>query len=79
MQINNRLVTRFEAVKAVAKEFIAKRQGDRIGLVLFAEKAYLQAPLTFDTKTVQQFMDETFLGLVGNNGTAIGDAIGLTL
>lgn len=79
MMVNHQMASRFDAVKAVAREFIAKRQGDKIGLILFAEKAYLQAPLTFDTRTVQQFMDESFLGLVGSRATAIGDAIGLTL
>jgi Ca-activated chloride channel family protein len=69
-------VTRIEATKAVANEFIQQREGDRIGLILFGDQAYLQAPLTFDRTTVQTLMQEAAIGLAGKK-TAIGDAIGL--
>jgi len=78
MQYQGQTVDRLTMVKAVLSEFIARRQGDRLGLVLFGNSAYLQAPLTFDRKTVSHFLDETVLGLVGKN-TAIGDAIGVSL
>jgi Ca-activated chloride channel family protein len=78
MVINNRAVTRLAAVKAVATDFISKRKGDRIGLILFGTQAYLQAPLTFDRKTVNILLDEAALGLAGRE-TAIGDAIGLAV
>ncbi len=78
MQINNRRVTRLTAVKAVAGDFIEKREGDRIGLILFGTQAYLQAPLTFDRKTVKTLLDEAALGLAGRE-TAMGDAIGLAV
>ena len=78
MVIGNRAVTRLLAVKAVASEFITKREGDRIGLILFGSQAYLQAPLTFDRKTVNILLDEAELGLAGSN-TAMGDAIGLAV
>lgn len=71
-------VDRLTATKTVAGEFIARRVGDRIGLILFGEQAYLQAPLTFDRKTVQTFLDEAVIGLAGK-ATAIGDAIGLAV
>lgn len=78
MVINRYRVNRLDAVKAVASEFIEKRQGDRIGLILFGEHAYVQAPLTFDRKTVITLLNESFIGLAGKY-TAIGDAIGLAL
>ena len=78
MEINGRGITRLTAVKAVAGEFIERRKGDRIGLVLFGSQAYLQAPLTFDRKTVRTLLDEAQIGLAGQQ-TAIGDAIGLAV
>ncbi len=78
MVIGNRSVDRLTAVKAVAGDFIARRKGDRIGLILFGSQAYLQAPLTFDRKTVRTLLDEAQMGLAGRQ-TAIGDAIGLAI
>ena len=75
---NTRSVSRITATKAVASAFIEKRVGDRIGLILFADQAYVQAPLTFDRATVNILLDEAFTGLAGQ-ATAIGDAIGLTV
>lgn len=72
------IIDRLEASKAVAGEFIERRMGDRIGLILFGERAYLQTPLTFDRKTVRTLLDESALGLAGK-ATAIGDAIGLAV
>lgn len=69
---------RLDVVKDVAGEFIRRRQGDRIGLVLFGTRAYLQAPLTFDRVTVQTLLNESEIGLAGER-TAIGDAIGLAV
>ncbi len=77
-QLGNQMVDRLTATKFVAGEFIERRVGDRIGLILFGDQAYLQAPLTFDRKTVRKLLDESALGLAGRN-TAIGDAIGLAL
>ncbi|MEL7538568.1 MAG: VWA domain-containing protein [Pseudomonadota bacterium] len=71
-------VNRLLATKAVAGEFIDRRAGDRIGLILFGERAYLQVPLTFDRKTVQTLLFEAAVGLAGEK-TAIGDAIGLAI
>jgi Ca-activated chloride channel family protein len=78
MVMNGLNVSRLIAVKKVVSEFIERRQGDRIGLVLFGTNAYLQTPLTFDTKTVAQFLIEAQLGFAGPK-TAIGDAIGLSV
>ncbi len=71
-------VDRLTAVKSVAGGFIERRVGDRIGLILFGDQAYLQAPLTFDRKTVKTLMNEAVIGLAGK-ATAIGDAIGLAV
>ena len=78
MVISGRSVTRLTAVKAVAGDFISKRKGDRIGLILFGSQAYLQAPLTFDRKTIRTLLNEAELGLAGRE-TAMGDAIGLAV
>ena len=77
-ELNGRLVDRLVATKAVAGDFIKRRKGDRIGLILFGDRAYLQAPLTFDRKTVYTLLYESALGLAGEK-TAIGDAIGLAI
>jgi Ca-activated chloride channel family protein len=78
MRINGRAVNRLVMTKYVLREFIKRRVGDRLGLILFADTAYLQAPLTFDRDTVKTLLDESVLGLVGDR-TAIGDAIGLAV
>ncbi len=75
---NLRSVSRITATKAVASAFIEKRVGDRIGLILFGDQAYVQAPLTFDRTTVNILLREAFTGLAGQ-ATAIGDAIGLAV
>lgn len=76
--LNGKRIDRLTATKYVASDFIERRVGDRIGLVLFGEQPYLQAPLTFDRKTVQTLLDESVIGLAGK-ATAIGDAIGLAV
>jgi Ca-activated chloride channel family protein len=75
---NFRNVTKLYATKAVAGDFIERRVGDRIGLILFGEQAYVQAPLTFDRTTVRTLLYEAVTGLAGKS-TAIGDAIGLAV
>ncbi len=76
--VNKRAVDRLTAIKSIASDFINRRVGDRLGLILFGTQAYLQTPLTFDRKTVQTLLDEAVIGLAGDN-TAIGDAIGLAV
>ena len=77
-EIGNRRVDRLTATKAVASDFIGRREGDRIGLILFGERAYLQVPLTLDRETVNVLLMEAFIGLAGEK-TAIGDAITLAV
>lgn len=71
-------VDRLTALKWIAGDFIERRKGDRIGLILFGTHAYLQTPLTFDLSTVKQLLNESAVGLAGNE-TALGDAIGLAV
>src|SRR5688500_16342297 len=77
-QLNGEWVDRLTALKAVATDFIDRRVGDRVGLILFGREAYLQAPLTFDRETVSTLLDESVIGLAGKE-TAIGDSIGLAI
>lgn len=77
-ELGNRRVDRLTATKAVASDFISRREGDRIGLILFGERAYLQVPLTLDRETVKVLLLEAFIGLAGEK-TAIGDAITLAV
>ncbi len=79
LQLQGQEATRLDVVKSVLNEFIERREGDRIGLILFGEQAYLQTPLTFDRITVQQMLDESAIGLAGASRTAIGDGIGLAV
>ncbi|MFK8012015.1 MAG: VWA domain-containing protein [Marinicellaceae bacterium] len=78
MKINGREVDRLTMIKYVAGDFIERRKGDRIGLILFGQQAYLQTPLTFDRKTVNILLSESIIGIAGK-ATAIGDAIGLAV
>ncbi len=75
-QIKGEMVNRLQATQVIAGEFIKRRVGDRVGLILFGEQAYLQTPLTFDRDTVRILLYEAAIGLAGK-ATAIGDAIGL--
>lgn len=76
MQYRGRNLPRITVVKEVVADFVEKRHSDRLGLILFADNAYLQAPLTFDRQTVKQLLQEAQLGFAGTR-TAIGDAIAL--
>lgn len=76
--LEGKQVDRLTATKAVAGKFIERRIGDRLGLILFGDQAYLQVPLTLDRKTVHTLLEESAIGLAGEK-TAIGDAIGLAV
>ena len=70
--------SRIDVVRKVGGDFIERRAGDRLGLIMFGSQAYVQTPLTFDHQTVAHFMREAQVGLAGRS-TAIGDAIGLAV
>ena len=78
MQLDDQEVNRLTLVKQLLGEFVQRRRGDRLGLVLFGSQAYVQAPLTHDRQAIADWLDESFIGLAGRE-TAIGDAIGLSI
>ena len=75
---DKKIVTRLEAVKTVVQKFIMKREGDRIGMVVFGSNAFTQLPLTRDYNTIAFILDKLKIGAAGPR-TAIGDAIGISL
>src|SRR5699024_7210192 len=77
MQLRGQNANRLDVVKDVVGDFVERRTGDRLGLVLFAARAYTQSPLTFDRQTVNTLLDEAQIGIIEENATAIGDGIGL--
>jgi len=76
-KLDNEPVTRLTAVKKVVTDFIKKREFDRIGLVVFGDAAYTQAPLTLDKGLLLQLVDNMQVGMAGER-TAIGDAIAVS-
>jgi Ca-activated chloride channel family protein len=75
---DGKIVTRLDAVKRVVSDFIMKREGDRIGLVVFGTHAFTQVPLTRDYNTIAFMLDHLKIGAAGPS-TAIGDALGISL
>lgn len=69
---------RLDVTKEVVGKFVEERKGDRVGLIVFGESAYVHVPLTLDTLSVSKMLNLTVPGMAGN-GTAIGDAIGLSV
>lgn len=69
---------RVDVVKRVAADFVRGRAGDRIGLVIFAEKAYFATPPTFDVEAVARSIAEASIGISGKS-TAISDGLGLAM
>ncbi len=78
MQLGSEMVDRLTGIKVVLDGFIQRRNQDRMGLILFADNAYIQTPLTLDHQTLAVFLNEAQIGFAGQK-TAIGDAIGLAL
>lgn len=75
MVTNDLMPSRVEAAKASLKQFVHGLSGDRVGLVVFAAKAFTQCPLTLDHGVVEQFIDQMQLGTVAIDGTALGDGL----
>lgn len=69
-------LSRIAATKKVVTNFVQSRVGDRIGLIVFAEQAFLTIPLTLDTAAVSKLLNNLLVGMAGER-TAIGDAIGI--
>ncbi|MBF0228142.1 MAG: VWA domain-containing protein [Desulfamplus sp.] len=73
-----KIITRLDAVKEVVSDFIMKREGDRIGMVVFGSQAFTQLPLTRDYNTISFVLEKLKIGAAGPS-TAIGDAVGISL
>lgn len=78
MQLGDNVVDRLTAAKAVLADFLDRRAGDRIGLLVFGQRAYTLTPLTLDRDSVREQLRDSVVGLAGRE-TAIGDAIGLAV
>ena len=78
MALNGRPVSRLLVVKQTAEQFVKARTTDKIGLILFGTRAYLQTPLTYDHHNISQRLQDATVGLAGNT-TSIGDALGLAV
>ncbi len=73
-----RPISRMSVVKGVMGRFIEKRAGDRVGLIVFGNQAFVLSPLTFDLRAVRGILNDVEPGMAGN-ATAMGDAIGLAV
>ena len=71
-------INRLQAIKPVIQAFIEQRPSDRIGVVLFSGRAYTLAPLTTDHAWLARQLERVKIGLI-EDGTAIGDALGIAL
>lgn len=78
MELGGRIVDRLTAAKAVLADFLDRRAGDRVGLIVFGQRAYALTPLTRDLDTVRDQLRDSVAGLAGRE-TAIGDALGLAV
>lgn len=78
MQLGGQVVDRLTAAKAVLADFLDRREGDRIGLLVFGQRAYALTPLTADRATVRDQLRDSVVGLAGRE-TALGDAIALSV
>jgi Ca-activated chloride channel family protein len=78
MDLAGQAVTRFEAVEAIGGDFIHRRSGDEMGLILFGSQAFLVTPLTYDLSAVRAQLQSAVVGLAGTE-TAIGDAIAVAV
>jgi Ca-activated chloride channel family protein len=72
------VVDRLTAVKQVLDAFFARREGDRVGLILFGSAAFVQVPFTDDLDVVRELLDEAQVRMLGPR-TMLGDAMGLAI
>ncbi|TNJ47432.1 VWA domain-containing protein [Phaeobacter sp. B1627] len=76
--LNDTPVTRLEAVQQIGADFLRRRGGDRVALIVFGSEAYYAAPFSFDTEAVAQQIEATTIGISGR-ATNISDGLGLAL
>jgi hypothetical protein len=77
-EVNGREMNRLEVAKLVVGEFIRQRAYDRVGLVVFGEEAFTQAPLTLDHEGLLRFLSNVEIGIAGRSATAVGEAIAVS-
>jgi len=70
--------SRLDVVKGVVSDFVSRRKGDRLGVVVFGDAPFIQVPFTTDTHVVGELLGQTEVGMAGPR-TALGDAVGLCL
>src|SRR5262249_45336819 len=78
MDAKGQKVDRLTAVKEVLDDFLAKRKGDRVGLIFFGSAPFVQAPITEDLQVCRKLLDEAQVKMAGPQ-TAFGDALGLAI
>jgi len=78
MVLGDQVVERLTAAKAVLADFLDRRAGDRVGLLVFGDRAYALTPITADLASVREQLGDAVVGLAGRE-TAIGDAIALAV
>ncbi|MBU2899081.1 vWA domain-containing protein [Vibrio hepatarius] len=71
-------ISRLDAVKEVLTDFVKTRQGDRLGLILFGDAAFVQTPFTSDQQVWLDLLTQTDVAMAGQS-THLGDAIGLAI
>ncbi|MEO9777765.1 MAG: VWA domain-containing protein [Sedimentitalea sp.] len=76
--LNGEQVTRLQAVQSVGADFVRRRAGDRVALIVFGSEAYYAAPFSFDTEAIARRIEEATIGISGR-ATNISDALGLAL
>src|SRR5262249_33512547 len=74
-ELNGKQATRFVIARDVLKRFIEKRNGDRLGLVVFGTQAYVAVPPTLDHEFLLKNLMRLELGSINGNQTAIGSAM----
>ncbi|MBT6843719.1 MAG: VWA domain-containing protein [Candidatus Melainabacteria bacterium] len=78
LKLAGKTTDRLTVLKVILEDFVNRRSGDRLGLLVFGEKAYTQCPLTMDHGAIVDLINHLKIGMVGNS-TAIGDAIAVAL
>jgi len=75
---NGKRLTRFELTKIVAAEFIKKRLGDNVGVVIYGDFAFIASPITYEKEIVAEMLEYTNQGMAGQN-TAIGEGVAMSV
>lgn len=78
LRIDGVSMTRLSVVQHVMGDFISRRAGDRMGLIVFGTKPYVMVPLTFDRTMIRGELDWALIGMAGSY-TALGDVVGLAV